>query len=158
VGQYIEDHAGHGPSIWVRQIHGSRGMLSLPVDRTGAQITLHRVGQDDITGEALLELVPEFRLDEVTGTLFGGERLAGYTLPFAEVDRKLLGIEYADFAAAIRGEHPPEVDVEQGARSVAIAYALLESSAAGRLVTVDEVLDERADAYQRSIDAGMGLV
>jgi predicted dehydrogenase len=157
VGQYIEDHAGHGPSLWARQIYGSAGSISLPVDRSGGSIGLHIAGQGDIPVDSLLDLVPDFRLDAVTASLFGGERLAGYSFSFAETDRKLLAVEYADFAGAIRGEHPPEVDAAQGARSVAIAYALLESGALGRPVTVAEVLDERVGGYQRSIDEGLGL-
>jgi predicted dehydrogenase len=158
VGQYIEDHSGHGQRLWARQIYGSTGSLSLPVDRTGDPISLQREGQPEIRSAALLDLVPEFKLDPVTASLFGGERLAEYAFSFAETDRKLLAVEYADFAAAIRGEHPPEVDAEQGARSVAISYAWLESSLAGRPVPVAEVLAEQIAGYQRSIDEGMGLL
>jgi predicted dehydrogenase len=157
VGQYIEDHAGHGQRLWARQIYGSAGSLSLPVDRTGQTIVLQLEGQPEIRSAALLDLVPDFRLDPVTASLFGGERLAEYSFSFAETDRKLLAIEYADFAAAIRDQHPPEVGADQGARSVAVSYALLESSLAGRAVTVAEVLSETIDGYQRSIDEGMGL-
>jgi len=158
VGQYIEDHAGHGQHLWARQIYGSAGSLSLPVDRSGGSIGLHRAGQGEIDAAGLLDLVPDFRLDAVTASLFGGDRLAGYSFSFAETDRKLLAVEYADFAGAIRGEHPPEVDAAQGARSVAIAYALLESGALGRAVTVAEVLGEQAGGYQQSIDQGLGLI
>jgi predicted dehydrogenase len=158
VGQYIEDHAGHGPNLWARQIYGSAGSISLPVDRSGGRIGLHIAGQGDIPVEGLLDLVPEFRLDAVTARLFGGERLAEYQISFAETDRKLLAVEYADFAGAIRGQHAPEVDAAQGARAVALAYALLESGALGRPVTVAEVLAEQVAGYQQSIDVGMGLV
>ena len=157
VGQYIEDHAGHGQRLWARQIYGSAGSMSLPVDRTGASISLQLEGQAELRSTALLDLVPDFRLDAVTASLFGGERLAEYGFSFAETDRKLLAVEYADFAGAIRGQHSPEVDAEQGARSVAISYALLESGVLGRPVTVAEVLDEAVGDYQRSIDEGMGL-
>lgn len=157
VGQYVEDHAGHGESVWARQIYGSQGSLSLPNDRSGEAITLQRAGQAPLTGEALLELVPDFRLDPVTASLFGGERLAGYQIPFAETDRKLLAIEYADFAQAIRGEHPAEVNAEQGARSVAVSYALLESGVLGRAVAVAEVLDDQISDYQRPINESLGL-
>jgi predicted dehydrogenase len=158
VGQYIEDHAGHGQKLWARQIYGSAGSISLPVDRSGGAISLQIAGQEAISDAGLLDLVPEFRLDPVTASLFGGERLAAYGFSFAETDRKLLAVEYADFAQAIRGERPPEVDAEQGARSVAISYALLESGVAGRPVTVAEVLAEQLGDYQQSIDAGLGLV
>jgi hypothetical protein len=132
--------------------------MSLPVDRSGGSISLQIAGQGEIPTDRLLDLVPDFRLDAVTASLFGAEQLAGYGFGFADTDRKLLAIEYADFAAAIRGEHPPEVDAEQGARSVAISYALLESSAIGRPVTIAEVLAEEVASYQRSIDEGLGLV
>src|SRR5205085_3767792 len=29
VGQYVEDHAGHGQRLWARQIYGSAGSMSL---------------------------------------------------------------------------------------------------------------------------------
>lgn len=157
VGQYIEDHAGHGPDVWTRQIYGSAGSMSLPVDRSGGSIILHREGQGEMRGAALLDLVPNFKLDPVTASLFGGERLAEYTFSFPETDRKLLAVEYADFAQAIRGEHPPEVNAEQGTRSVAVSYAMLESNALGRAVTVEEVMAEQVGSYQQSIDEGMGL-
>jgi predicted dehydrogenase len=157
VGQYIEDHAGHGQHLWARQIYGSAGSMSLPDDRSGGSISLQLEGQAEIRSTALLDLVPDFRLDAVTASLFGGERLAEYGFSFPETDRKLLAVEYADFADAIRGQRPPEVDAEQGARSVGISYALLESGVLGRPVTVAEVLDEAVGDYQRSIDEGMGL-
>lgn len=157
VAQYIEDHAGHGAGRWDRVIYGSAGSLSLPNDRSGEPITLISNQHGEVSGERLLELVPELRLDPVTARLFGGERLAGYSWAFSETDRKLLAVEYGEFAEAIRGEHPAEVDAIQGTRSVAIAYALLESNALGRPVTVAEVLSEEVDGYQQSINTGMGI-
>ena len=109
-----------------------------------------------LQGSAGTDMAPA-REQGFWASLFGGERLAEYHFSFAETDRKLIAVEYADFAGAIRGEHPPEVDAAQGARSVAISYALLESSALGRPVTVAEVLAEQVGDYQRSIDVGMGL-
>ncbi len=156
-GQYIEDHAGHGQRLWTRQIHGSAGSISLPVDRSGTPISLQIADQEEIRADELLDLVPDFRLDAATASLFGAERLAEYHLSFPETDRKLIAIEYADFAEAIRGEHPPEVDIDQGTRSVALSYALLESGLLGRPVTVAEVLAEQVDGYQQSINEGLGL-
>ncbi len=157
VGHYMEDHAGQGQRLWARQIHGALGSLELPNDRTGHPITLHRAGQGVMGDGRVLDLVPEFKLDPVTGALFGGERLWRYDFPFDEVDRKLLAIEYADLAAAILGEQPAEVDIAQGTRSVAVVYAMLESGLAGRMVTLDEVLSEALEAYQAEINEGMGI-
>ncbi len=155
VGQYVEDHAGHGEPIWLRQIHGSRGSLDIPVDRSGSALRLHLGGQP-YHGD-LLELVPDFRLDTVTAALFGGERISSYNFSFAETDCRLLAVEYADFAQAIRGEHPPEVNAEQGARAVAGIYAMLESGTIGRAVTIADVLDGQIATYQQSIDGSLGL-
>ena len=45
----------------------------------------------------------------------------------------------------------------QGARSVAIAYAWMESQVAGRAVTVDEVLNDQVNDYQADINDSLGL-
>ncbi|MEM7536831.1 MAG: Gfo/Idh/MocA family oxidoreductase [Chloroflexota bacterium] len=157
VCQYTEDHAGHGKGMWVRQIHGSAGSMDLPNDRSGQRMTLYRPGETPISEAGLLELVPDFHLDKATATLFGSDRMWHYELPFVQTDRKLIAVEYADFAGAILGEHPIDVDIDQGTRSVAIAYAMLESGVAGRTLTVDEVLNEEVDAYQQDINESMGI-
>lgn len=157
VGQYIEEHAAHGQSLWTRQIHGSAGSLDLPNDRSGRQLTLHRRGHESINDQRLLELVPDFHLNRATATLFGGDRLWAYEFPFEETDRKLIAVEYDDLAGAILGDHPVDVSLEQGTRSVAVSYAILESGTAGRVVTLDEVLNEECDAYQADINESMGL-
>jgi predicted dehydrogenase len=157
VCQYLEDHAAHGRPVWSRQIYGSTGSLTLPDDRSGRPIRLDRRGQEPLEGAALLDMVPGFCLDEVTAALFGGDRLGSYAFAFPEIDRKLLAVEYADFAGAITGQRAPEVEAEQGTRSVAASYAMLESGLLGRAVTLDEVLNEQVDAYQRDINAGLGI-
>ena len=43
-------------------------------------------------------------------------------------------------------------------RAVALVYALFESQAAGRPVTIAEVEASAVDAYQREIDEHLGLV
>jgi predicted dehydrogenase len=158
VVSYIEDHASRGEGMWKRAIFGSRGSMDLPGDRSGRRLTLHLPGQEPQTGAELLDHVPDFRLDAATAALFGGDRLYEYSFEFPETDRKLIAVEYADFGAAIQGEAGrPEVDGMQGARSVAIAYAWMESQVAGRVVTVDEVLNDEVNAYQAEINDSLGL-
>ena len=158
VVSYIEDHASRGEGMWKRAIFGSRGSLDLPGDRSGRRLTLHLPSKDPESGEALLDLVPDLQLDEATATLFGGDRLFEYSFEFVETDRKLIAVEYADFGLAIQGQAGrPEVTGAQGARSVAIAYAWMESQVAGRAVTVDEVLNDQVNAYQADINDGLGL-
>lgn len=158
VASYLEDHAAHGKGLWSRQIHGSTGSMDMPNDRTGRNLILYQGRDQVIDDQRILDLVPDFRLDEATAILFGGERLWRYDFPFEQTDRKLIAVEYADFAGGILGEHPVEVDIEQGTRSVALSYAMLESGALGRAVTLDEVLSEQVSAYQQDIDQGLGLL
>lgn len=157
VGQYIEDHAGYGQSLWTRRIHGSHGSMVLPQDRSGGTITLKIEGDDVISDDQVLELLPDFHLDPITASLFGGNRLWRYRFPFPETDRKNIAIEYENFAASILGKGDAEVNAEQGARSVAISYAMLESNEIGRPVTVDEVLSEQVNSYQQEINESLEI-
>ena len=157
VCQYIEDHAGHGQGVFTRQIHGSEGSLDLPQDRSGQLITLHKDGEA-VSDKSLLDLVPDFHLEPIVAALFGGDRLWGYDFPFPVTDRKLIAVEYGELGRAIEGGGTIEVDAAQGARSVALSYAMLESSLAGRALSMDEVLSEEVDAYQFEIDEEIGLV
>jgi hypothetical protein len=45
-----------------------------------------------------------------------------------------------------------------GKRDVALVYAVFESQAAGRSVTLAEVENVEVDAYQREIDQHLGLI
>ena len=157
VGQYIEDHAGYGQNLWTRRIHGSRGSMILPQDRSGGTITLNIEGEDVVGDERVLDLVPDFHLDSITADLFGGDRLWRYQFPFPKTDRKNIAIEYGNFAEAISGEADVEVDAEQGARSVAVSYAMLESNDIGRPVRVDQVISEQVDTYQQEINESLGI-
>lgn len=157
VGQYIEDHSAWGKGNWTRQIHGAKGSMTLPGDRSGQVISLQIDGHATIEDEKLLDLVPEFQLDAVTTDLFGGNRLWQYDLPFADTDAKIIAIEYGDFAEAIAGKRTIEVDAYQGTRSVAISYAMLESGTTGQIVHIDNMLDESINTYQREIDDGLGI-
>lgn len=157
-GQYIEDHAAHGQGLWQRIVYGSAGSMHLPGDRSGKPITLTRDGKGPISDERILDFIPDFRLDRITAALFGGERIWRYDLPFPEIDRKLLAIEYADFAESILKGRRPEVDLISAARSVALPYAMLESSKIGRAVTIKEVMNEEVSAYQDEINRSIGLI
>jgi predicted dehydrogenase len=72
--------------------------------------------------------------------------------------RDPFAIQQLDWLRAIERGGDPETSGQEGLRDLACAYAILESSALGRQVTLDEVLDGRADAYQREIEEHYGLV
>ena len=157
VGQYIEDHAGRGQGLWQRVIYGSKGSLNLPHGRSGKPITMTLEGKGSIADERILEFVPDFHLDEITAALFGGDRLWHYDFPFPETDRKLLAVEYADFAGAILKGQKPEVDLMKATRSVGLPYAMLEASKLGRAVSMEEIMREEVSAYQDEINKDIGL-
>ena len=90
-------------------------------------------------------------------SLFGNDRLLSYQFPFNETDRKLLAFEYGEFAQAIANNGSVEVDVDQGTRSVAVSYAMMESSTLNRAVTIDEVIAEDADIYQSEINRDLQI-
>jgi hypothetical protein len=133
--------------------------MDMPNDRSGKWLKLTLDRNKVIDDGSILDLAPaDFVLDKATAVLFGGDRLWKYEFPFELTDRKLIAVEYADFALGILGERPVEVDLEQGSRSVAVSYALLESGkAGGQLLAVDDVLAEKVNAYQADIDQSMGL-
>ena len=67
-------------------------------------------------------------------------------------------IQQLDWLRAIERGTDPETSGREGLRDLACAFAILESSALGRQVTLDEVLDGRVDGYQREIDQHYGLI
>ena len=104
------------------------------------------------------EHAPSYHRCGPAAQLFGGERPAGYNLRFPEIDRKLIALEYHEFGECVLNGRRPEVGGEEARRDVALVYAACESSIANRFVTLDEVEGLQLDAYQREIDADLGLV
>jgi predicted dehydrogenase len=156
-GQWLDSHAGHGQSRSERALWGSAGSLVAPGDRNGRPVRLFREGRE-ISGEAVLEYAPSYRLEPAAAALFGGERVARYTFPFPVTDAKILALEYYEFAQCIRGQRKPEVGGDVALRDIALIYAIIESGVAGRAVTLDEIVDSQVDAYQRELDEALGLV
>ncbi len=150
--------AGRGEGLWSRVIYGTGGSLSIPGDRTGKPLSLfqRRSGKDfAVSQEDLLALVPDFALDATTAALFGGERLTGYDLAWADIDANLLAIEQADFVEAVRSNRQPEVTGAMGLRSLALMFGLLESERLSRMVTLNEVLQRRDLPYELELTQGM---
>ena len=131
--------------------------MNLPGDRSGQRLTLHCDGTDPIDDEVLLELVPDFSLDDATAALFGGDRLCEYNCPFPETDRKLIAVEYHELGACILEGHSPEVGPHEGARAVGLSYSLMESQVAGQALSVDAVCDDQLNAYQAEINDQLGI-
>ncbi|MGH2534709.1 MAG: Gfo/Idh/MocA family protein [Thermomicrobiales bacterium] len=157
LGQWVDHYAGHGEPFGHRMVFGRRGSIAAPGDRNGRPVRLVLDDGMDVADERVLDFAPSYRLDPVASTLFGGERPWTYSFDFPATDRKIIALEYAEFADCIRAGTPPEVDGAMGRRDVALVYALFESDAAGRPVTIAEVESGAVNAYQREIDEHLGL-
>lgn len=158
LAHWMLNMAGRGESFFHRAIYGTGGSLVIPSDRSGKplRLTQRQNGTDiSLPDSALLELVPDFELDDVTAALFGGDRISRYDLEWRDIDSNLLGIEQADFVAAVAEDRPPEVTGEQGLRSLAVVFGFLEAGRLGRTVTLDEILSGETTMYEAEI-AGPG--
>jgi predicted dehydrogenase len=157
LANYVLSMAGRGEGIFTRMIYGTGGSLSIPGDRSGRPLNLRlrQNGKDvEIPQDEILKLLPDFALDDLTAALFGGERLRTYEMPWQDIDANLLAIEQFDFVDAIVNDREPEVNGEQGLRSLAMIYGFLESELIGRIVTVNEILHSDDLPYQLQIQQG----
>jgi predicted dehydrogenase len=158
LGQWVDHYAGHGQPFSHRMVFGTQGSIAAPGDRNGQPVRLVLDDGTDLSDERVLDYAPGYELNPAAATLFGDPRPWTYAFDFPVTDRKLIALEYHEFAACIRGGARPEVDGATGRRAVALVYALFESDAAGRPVTIAEVETSVVDAYQREIDEHLGLV
>lgn len=162
LGQWLYDDSLHGPRLRRFTLFGSEGQIDLPGVRSGRPLQVFRDGHDGALSDAeVLAFVPDFALDERTARLFGGERLARYANAGSGLgggaDLKLLAVEMAELLDAADGGPAVEVDAEVGLSAVALILACHESSAAGRPVTLAEVMDGSLRTYQRPANHALGV-
>ncbi len=158
IGQFTDNHAGHGEALGQRRVYGTRGSITPPGDRNGGPVRVVLDDGADLSGDAVLDLVPDWRLDADAAVLFENARPGGYAYDFVTTDRKLLALEYAELARCVRTGTAPEVDGRTGRAAVALIDGLFESSLLGRPVTMAEVESGAVDGYQREIDLHYGLI
>lgn len=165
VAQWIFDSAGHGKPHRARLVYGSTGSLESPGDRNGRPLTLYLdasgAGGGDVTtvqDERILDHAPSYRLSPLAAELFGGERVWTYSFDFNDVDAKIVALEYHELGECIATGQPPEVTGEEARLDLALTYAPFEAGRLGRPVTLDDLIQGRADAYQREIDQKLGLL
>ena len=162
LGQWLYDKAAHGPGFRRFTICGSDGQIDLPSVRTGQPLRLFRDDHDGaLDDDDVLTLVPDFALDDRTARFFGGERLVRYDLSGAGVggsgDLNILAMELAELLDAIDNGTPVEVGAEEGLVAVALVMACHESSEAGRIVRMEEVVGGRLNAYQSLANRELGI-
>lgn len=158
VGQWTYDQGGHGLPLRGRAVYGSTGSLECPGDRNGRPIKLHLDDGTVIDDARILEYAPSYRLSPLAAELFGGERPWTYDLDFNATDGRILATEYHELASCVLTGAQPEVTGEEARADVALVYAPFEAGRLGRLVTLDDLIEGRADAYQHEIDDHLGLL
>jgi predicted dehydrogenase len=157
MGQWTQSYAAHGQGFGHKVLYGSQGSLRPGGTRNGRSPVLTLDDGREVTGETLLDLVPDFYLDEITARLFGAQRLGAYDVSFPEADRKLLAIEYHELGSCVLTGVQPEVDGQVGRRALALCYAAFESSVQNRPVTLDEIEAEEVGAYEADVNAYLGI-
>lgn len=158
IGQLVMTDTSHGQSLGVSTISGSTGTLYRPRSRSGESPRIVRGDGTEITGDDLLDLVPDWELDDVTSTLWdGARRISSYDLEFRAIDSKILAFEYLDMVRAAETGGQPEVGPKEGMAALALAYALMESGETGAPVSIEDVVEGRESTFQDEIDVEMGI-
>jgi len=157
IGHVTLSSASQGYGVNVNTVHGTAGTLLLPPSRSGSGPEIMYEGRNNpIVGDELLDLVPDFQLDDMTAEFWHGQKqMASYDMAFPDIDAKLVAIEYQDFGEAILSRREPEVGAEAGMKALAFAYGLLESGHAGQPVRLADVLSGTVSEYQQEIDDGL---
>jgi predicted dehydrogenase len=157
VGQWTSLFAAHGEAMNYSMIYGSNGSMVPARQRRGEPLTVTIDGVGAVSGDDVLDLVPEFHLDELPARLFGGDRLGSYSTPSKDTDRFLVALEYYELGQCIADGTEPEVTAYVGRKDLAVCNAALESSVLGRPVTIEEIENEETAEYEASINSYWGI-
>ena len=140
---------GHG-GCGGQGILGERGALKSFGSR-GGRAVLRVEGEGEKGHEQLAAEAEGFELEPLAAHFFP-EGVAT-----ADVDWKLLALEYYELGEAILHGRAIEVDGTEGMKAVAAVYAIFESSRLGRAVSMSEVENAEVYEYQAGIDAALNL-
>ena len=150
VVSWIVGSSGHG-SCGGNRILGDRGVIE-GFGTRGGTTAVKEAGQEEVGFGELVAASDDFELEPLAAHLFPDRMAAGDSA----VDWKLLALEYFELAEAALGGRDLEVDGVEGMKDVAVVNAILESSRAGRAVTMSEVESGEVYEYQAEIDAALG--
>ena len=147
--------SGPGHHFSQRTVHGRKGSMSVPPDRTGRPVTVE-LGERSLSGAALRSELGGFELHGVGADFFGPDGTE-YDKPFSEVDAATIAIGLDDFARAVIDGGVPEVDGDGGLIAVAAVWAVAESKWRGEAVDVAAVASGDVSDAQEPVDKALGL-
>jgi predicted dehydrogenase len=136
-GEWTSTNVARGQGFGRRVIYGTEGSLDL---RDGMQVGDEKRSIQELQEEYLASLSPQEK-----------ERL----FPRGVTDT--VATEMWEFIQAVQGQAHVETDALEGYKAEAISFALYESEAAGRWVTLQEIENLEVEAYQAEINADLGL-
>lgn len=144
--------SGRGKHYGERSVHGSRGSMEVPPDRTDGDVVVH-LEDRDLSGDALVqELGDRLQLSPATTAVLGPDGTGGKGASWARVDAGYLAVEIDDFVDAVQSGRPPEVDGMGGLRALAVVHAVFEAGLTHREIKVQDVVDGLAHTYQDGMD------
>ena len=147
---------GGGDPVRMRRIYLDYGMIECPDDRSGRPPLITRRGdRAEFRGDAILDLVPDFELPEVTAHLFGGNQFGQIDMEFNEIDARITASEYWDLGDCILNSKRPEVGITEGRAALAVVLGAIESGLAARSVRISDLLAGRVSAYQDRMLPGL---
>lgn len=131
-------------------ILGDRGRIE-GFGTRGGRAVMQRTGEEKRDHERILEIVQGFELEPLAAHFFPDRITTG------NADWRLIALEYHELGEAILNGRPVELDGVEGMKDVAAIYAIFESAATRRSVTMQEVETCRVYAYQQEIDEALGI-
>jgi predicted dehydrogenase len=137
-GEWTSTNVARGQGFGRRVIYGSEGSLDL---KDGLQVGEMKQSIKELTGEYMEALSTEEK-----------ERL------FPSGVTETVATELWEFIQAVLGKAKVETDGLEGYRAEAISFAVYESDATGRWVTLEEIENLQVEAYQAEINQDLGLV
>jgi predicted dehydrogenase len=136
-GEWTSTNVARGQGFGRRVIYGSEGSLDL---KDGLQ-----VGDEKRT---IQELAEEYR-----SALSAEEKERLFPRGITET----VATELWEFVQAVQGKAKVETDALEGYKAEAISFAVYESAAAGRWVSLEEIEKLQLEQYQAEINAGLGV-
>jgi predicted dehydrogenase len=135
--EWTSTNVARGQGFGRRVIYGSEGSLDL---RDGLQVGEEKRSIKELTDEYMAALSPGEK-----------ERL------FPSGITETVATELWEFVQAIQGRAQVETHALEGYKAEAISFAVYESAATGRWVTLEEIEDLQVEVYQAEINDGLGL-
>jgi predicted dehydrogenase len=157
VAQCTISFAGRAASMGDRAIYGSKGTIQSDNWASWDQGYITGAGGRTAAADYVARFVEGLSPSDRVRLLPEGTHRGDFSTAFDDPMRYGIAGELEQFAAAVLNGERPEVDGEEGLKSDAVSFAILESSLINRPVRVADVESEAISAWQAPINLELGL-